>query len=41
MAVNNSLAKPKTQTPANVTEYESNGEIVKLSPDTIRAYLVN
>lgn len=42
MAVNNSLTKPaKPQAPANVTEYESNGEIVKLSPETIRAYLVN
>jgi len=41
MAVNNSLTKPKTTAPANVTEYESNGEIVKLSPETIRAYLVN
>lgn len=41
MAVNNSLSKPKPQAPANVTEYESNGEIVKLSPETIRAYLVN
>lgn len=42
MAVNNSLTNPaKTQAPANVTEYESNGEIVKLSPETIRAYLVN
>lgn len=41
MAVNNTLAKAKPQQPANVTEYESNGEIVKLSPDTIRAYLVN
>lgn len=41
MAVNNSLSKPKTTAPANVTEYESNGETVKLSPETIRAYLVN
>lgn len=41
MAVNNSLAKSKTQTPEIVAEYESNGEIVKLSPETIRAYLVN
>lgn len=41
MAVNNTLAKTKPQQPANVTEYESNGEIVKLSPETIRAYLVN
>lgn len=41
MAVNNSLTKPKTTAPTNVTEYESNGEIVKLSPETIRAYLVN
>ena len=41
MAVNNTLAKAKPQQAANVTEYESNGEIVKLSPDTIRAYLVN
>ena len=41
MAVNNSLSKPRTTAPANVTEYESNGETVKLSPETIRAYLVN
>ena len=38
MAVQNTLA-PKTK--ANqVTEYESNGETVKLSPQTIRNYLV-
>jgi len=41
MAVSNTLAKAKPQQPANVTEYESNGEIVKLSPQTIRNYLVS
>lgn len=42
MAVSNTLAAKKQATPAAaVTEYESNGEIVKLSPQTIRNYLVN
>lgn len=40
MAVNNTLAAKK-QAPAAVTEYESNGEVVKLSPQTIRNYLVS
>ncbi len=37
--VQNTLA-PKTKT-NQVTEYESNGEVVKLSPQTIRNYLVS
>lgn len=41
MAVNNSLNKTKTPTTTAVTEYESNGEVVKLSPQTIRNYLVS
>lgn len=40
MAVSNTLAAKK-QAPAAVTEYESNGEVVKLSPQTIRNYLVS
>lgn len=41
MAVNNSLTKAKPNPQTAVTEYESNGEIVKLSPATIRNYLVS
>lgn len=41
MAVNNTLAANKKTADKAVTEYESNGEIVKLSPATIRAYLVS
>lgn len=40
MAVNNTLAAKKAPAAA-VTEYESNGEVVKLSPQTIRNYLVS
>lgn len=40
MAVNNSIQK-KAQGRDNITEYESNGEKVKLSPQIIRRYLVS
>ena len=40
MAVANNLAK-KQQTQSQVTEYESNGEIVRLSPTLIKRYLVS
>lgn len=41
MAVSNTLAAKKQAPAAAVTEYESNGEVVKLSPQTIRNYLVS
>lgn len=41
MAVNNSLNKGKAAATTAVTEYESNGEVVKLSPQTIKNYLVS
>lgn len=42
MAVNNSLTKPaKPQTGSGLTEYESNGETVRLSPEIIKSYLVS
>ena len=40
MAVQNSIVKKDTKA-TQVTEYESNGEIVKLSPNTIKRYLVS
>lgn len=40
MAVSNAIVK-KEKTQSQVTEYESNGEIVKISPALIRKYLVN
>ena len=40
MAVNNSLAKRSAQA-TQITEYESNGVTVKLSPSIIRQYLVS
>lgn len=41
MAVSNTLARPTAAKAPTVTEYESNGEIVKLSPQIIKSYLVN
>lgn len=40
MAVNNSIVK-KQEKPSAVTEYMSNGETVRISPDMIKKYLVN
>lgn len=40
MAVKNSLKKTETKTTA-VTEYDSNGERVKLSPQMVKKYLVS
>lgn len=40
MAVKNTIA-PQTKKPAQVTEYLANGETIKLSPQTIRNYLVS
>ena len=41
MAVSNTLNKSKTAATTAVTQYESNGEVVKLSPQTIKNYLVS
>lgn len=41
MAVNNSIAKKDNSKANQITEYKSNGEIVKLSPNIIRRYLVS
>ncbi len=42
MAVKNSLKKAeKTETKSAITEYESNGEKVKLSPAMVKRYLVS
>lgn len=41
MALQNSIAKPTNTKAAGVTEYEANGEIVRISPNMIRKYLVN
>lgn len=40
MPVSNKLSNTKTQETA-VVEYESNGEVVKISPNTVRKYLVS
>lgn len=40
MAVANSIVKKDTK-PSTVTEYEANGEIVRISPNMIRQYLVS
>lgn len=41
MALKNSLAAKEPAKATQVTEYESNGETVKLSPATIKRYLVS
>lgn len=41
MAVANQIMKNTAAKPANVTEYEANGEIVRISPNMIRRYLVS
>lgn len=41
MAVTNSIAKKDNSKANQITEYKSNGEIVKLSPNIIRRYLVS
>ena len=41
MAVSNSIAKRENPKASQVTEYQSNGETVKLSPQIIRRYLVS
>lgn len=41
MAVNNTFNKANNTTDLMAFEYESNGEKVKLSPQTVRNYLVN
>ena len=40
-AIKNHIAKPNEQTRADIVEYESGGEQVKLSPALIRKYLVS
>lgn len=40
MAVANSIVK-KDSKPSTVTEYEANGEVVRISPNMIRKYLVS
>lgn len=40
MALTNQIMKNNTKT-ANVTEYEANGEVVRISPNMIRRYLVS
>lgn len=41
MALQNSIVKPQKDVGSQVTEYESNGEKIRLSQNTIRRYLVS
>lgn len=41
MAIINTITKPAIQAPRNEITFTANGENVKLSPDTVKKYLVN
>lgn len=41
MAVSNTIMKQQNTQTTAVTEYEANGEVVRISPDMIKKYLVN